>query len=582
MLRLEGAGFEDADDVRVGGVSCAMWTVDDDHHDFLVDKVRHRRPPELDHHLAGQRDARRLQHQPIGLHLGEDRLQRLAERVRQATADTAPVQLDEAVFARVEKRPVDPRVAELVGDDRQPHALGLGLPQQVPDEGGLAGAQVAGDDQGGDGSRRHGPLLPRGTERPHWTRRSATALMASRPAIRGTGEPMGLPTGLLERAHELRRELHRHPELSNDEHRTSARLAQALRELGLEPRSVGGTGLVADLVADIDGPTICIRGDIDALPLHEASGCPDSSQNPDVMHACGHDVHAAATWAAAALLVECPPPGIVRVLFQPAEELGTGAHACVRDGAMEGVHAVLGGHVDLRYPVGTVAMRPGPMCASTDEFRVRITGRATHGARPHLGTDALLAAAQVVIALQQVVAREIRPGDPAVITVGRLRAGERANILAGSAELWGTVRAQSESVREQICHAIRRICAGIGAAAGVEVSVERLRGNGPVCNDPYLSEHARAALRAGGIEVVPLADANMGGEDFSALHADRPGVYVRWGAAGPHSNPDPAHSPGFRVDPGVLEVAATGLAACARAAVAALRVPRPVEAHSAG
>jgi amidohydrolase len=377
-----------------------------------------------------------------------------------------------------------------------------------------------------------------------------------------------LPPDVHAAAVALRRELHRQPELSGAETATSDRVARALRALGLSPRSVGGTGLIADVIGDPNGPRVALRADLDALPIQEATGLPFASRVPGVMHACGHDVHSAALVAAAAMLVESPPPGVVRLLFQPAEETGNGAARCVKDGALDGFDAVIGGHVDLDYPVGTVALQPGPMCAGTDHFRITVIGRGGHGARPHQGTDALLAGAQIVTALQSVVAREIEPGRPAVLHVGTFHSGERRNILAGSATLEGTLRSGSAEVRAHLKAAVMRVAQAVASAAGATAQIEIEPGNEPVVNDDALTDVVRTALAGAGLRTAPLVRFNTGGEDFSDLTKGRAGVYVRWGAAGPESGSAPAHSAGFRVDEGVIDAAALGLAAAARAAVA--------------
>jgi amidohydrolase len=376
-----------------------------------------------------------------------------------------------------------------------------------------------------------------------------------------------LPADVLHRAIALRRDLHAHPELSHREVRTQSVLEGVLRELGLVPVRVANTGLYADIVGDPAGPRVCVRADTDALPLDEETGLPYRSGVQGVMHACGHDVHAASAWAAAAMLVRDPPPGVVRVLFQPAEERGEGAAACVADGAMDGMGAVLGGHVDLDYPVGTVALQAGAVSAGTEQFRVMVAGRAAHGARPHQGIDAILAASQLVVALQGVVAREIAPGAPAVLTVGTFHAGERANILAGTAILEGTMRACDDGVRAQLSAALARIAAGVAAATGTEIHVDSRRGHDPVVNDATLARALAPAFEAASLSLVRLARPNTGGEDFGELTRDRPGIYVRWGCDGPGASSAPAHSTGFCPDEGVIDAAAAGFAAAARAAV---------------
>ena len=371
--------------------------------------------------------------------------------------------------------------------------------------------------------------------------------------------------------HALREDIHRAPELSRLEFGTQARIDAWLRDFGVVGRSVGGTGLVADVVGDPRGPRVCVRGDMDALPVDEATGAPFASTVPGVAHACGHDVHAAAACGAVALLAGDPPAGVIRVLLQPAEEHGTGAAACVADGAMDGVDAVLGGHLDLDYAIGTVALQAGPMCASTDQFRVVVRGRGSHAARPQLGVDAVLCGARIVDALQGIVAREVEPGQPAVITVGAFHGGERSNILADRAVLDGTIRCCDPSVRDQLKSALHRVVAGVAAASGASAEVGIREGHDPVVNDPDLAEVVAAALRDLGLRTVRLARPNTGGEDFSDLLRGRRGVYVRWGSRGPGSGDGPAHSGRFLPDAGVLDIATLGLAASARAVVSYLR-----------
>jgi amidohydrolase len=378
-----------------------------------------------------------------------------------------------------------------------------------------------------------------------------------------------IPDDFLKTLRSLRRELHRYPELSHKEFETQKRLERAICELGLKPKKVAKTGLIADLVGDPHGPLICVRGDIDALPLTENTGLEYASKIDGVMHACGHDVHAAAAWGAMALLGADPPPGIVRVLFQPGEERANGAIACVKEGALEGVDAVVTGHVDLTYTVGTVGLQVGPICASTDHFRITVHGKTCHAARPQQGVDALLAAAHVVIALQQIVAREIEPGEPAVVTVGELKAGDRYNILAGKAVMEGTTRAQSPHVRTHLMKAIQRVATHTATGCGARADVELFPASGPVVNDPKLSSVVGRALRQllGSEATIPLKRLNMGGDDFSDLTRDCPGVYLRWGAASEGKHHAPAHSPEFQVDEDVLAVATAGLETATRALI---------------
>ncbi len=363
----------------------------------------------------------------------------------------------------------------------------------------------------------------------------------------------------------LRRDLHAHPELSGRESRTAERIAAALGELGLScRRGVGGHGLVVDLPGLGAGPRVALRADLDALPIQEETGLPFASGQPGVMHACGHDGHSAALVGAAALLLREPPPGPVRLIWQPAEEVSTGALAMIADGVLDGVEAIFGGHLDPRYPVGQVVVTQGAVNAATDLFRVEIVGKGAHGARPHEGVDALAAGAVIVAALQSVVAREIDPARPAVLSVCRFEAGGALNVIAGRASLGGTMRSHDPDTRARLQGALRRICEGVGRSMRAEVAVVIDARNPALINTPEMAEVARRAAGALGAEVGALRVANMGGEDFAHYLGRVPGCYVRFGAGFPDRAPEPAHSGGFDFDERALVTAARWLAQMAR------------------
>ena len=235
----------------------------------------------------------------------------------------------------------------------------------------------------------------------------------------------------------LRRDLHRHPELSWQELRTQERLERALRERGItNVASVAKTGLVAIVPGrETNAPPIALRGDIDALPITEATGLDFASSVPGVMHACGHDVHASWAVGAALLLARHPATGEVRVVFQPAEEVGEGASAVLASGALDGVQAIFGAHVDRRFAVGEVVAQEGPLSASTDSFTITLHGAGAHGARPQEARDPIVGAAELILALQTVVSRRLDPALPGVVTVGVVQAGRAANVIPDCAEL---------------------------------------------------------------------------------------------------------------------------------------------------
>jgi hippurate hydrolase len=369
----------------------------------------------------------------------------------------------------------------------------------------------------------------------------------------------------------LRRDLHRHPELSHEENRTAVRLEEALAGFGIESRRVAGTGVVAKIPGTGEGrPTIAVRGDIDALPIQEATGLDYASEVPGVMHACGHDVHA--TWAvgAAALLKENPAEGDVLIILQPAEEVGKGAKAIVETGALEEVSMIFGAHVDRRFEVGEVVAQEGPIAASTDEWEVELVGAGAHGARPHEGKDPIVGGSAVVSALQSVVARRVDPGHAGVVTVGEFHAGTAPNIIPDKVRLTGTLRALDPDVRQILRRELQRIV--ITTAAAFELEAElRYRSNlPPVVNAPEPTALARRAAAAvlGSEPRVHQGFLNMGGEDFAVYQETIPGCFLRIGAREPGSDVIPAHNPRFYAADEAIAVGAAVLAEAARLAAA--------------
>ncbi|MGH7563485.1 MAG: M20 metallopeptidase family protein, partial [Gemmatimonadota bacterium] len=316
-----------------------------------------------------------------------------------------------------------------------------------------------------------------------------------------------------------------------------------------------------------DGTRVALRADIDALPIAEETGLSFASENPGAMHACGHDGHAAMLLGAVELLAGDPPPGPVRLIFQPAEEVGTGAKALVEAGALDGVASIFGGHLDIHFPAGTIFVTPGPVAASTDLLRVRITGRGGHAARPHEAVDAVVVASHLVLALQHVVSRGVDPAEAAVVTIGRLQAGDVANAIAGAALLEGSIRAFKADVRERLLAETERIARATAALHGATAEVEIEDGTPPVVNDELVTNLAReAAERVVGPErVAPLPGANMAGEDFSFYQESVPGCYVRYGAR-PAGPAHPNHSSRFDFDEAALGWGTAWLAEVARVA----------------
>jgi amidohydrolase len=383
-----------------------------------------------------------------------------------------------------------------------------------------------------------------------------------------------LSAALRDRLVALRRDIHQHPELSFQEVRTAGVLERELAAVGVRhTERVGATGLIARIPgADSDRPLVAIRGDIDALPIQEATGLPFASTTSGVMHACGHDVHA--TWAvgAAALLAARPARGDVIVVLQPAEEIGEGARSILASGKLDDVKAIFGAHVDRRFTVGQVVAQAGALAASADNFEIELVGRGAHGARPHESADPIVGLAALVTALQTIVARRVNPAVPAVVTVGMISAGTAPNIIPDRASLQGTMRATDTATRALLREALADIATHVASAHGLEARVTLGTGVPPVINDAAASGWASEAASAvlGAESVVPLGTPNMAAEDFAFYLERIPGCFLRVGARRAGEPVTAAHSPHFDVAEEAIAVGAAVLAESARRASAAL------------
>ncbi len=374
---------------------------------------------------------------------------------------------------------------------------------------------------------------------------------------------------------DIRRRLHAHPELAYQEYRTSALIAEELEKLGLPYQTgLAKTGVVAELGQD--GPLVALRADMDALPLSEETGLPFASRIPGVMHACGHDGHVAMLLGAAYLLKENPPPGRVRLIFQPAEEKGAGALAMIKEGVLEGVSFIFGGHIDRHFRVSEIAVNEGLICAFTDTFKVRITGKGGHAAWPHEAVDTVVCGALLVMNLQTIISREINPAHPSVITVGRFQAGTAHNVIAEEALLEGTIRSTDPKVRERIIKSIKRMAQGLAHLYRARLEVEIKEGYPPVINDAEAAKIAKQAAVAvvGEKGLCQQPHPSLGGEDFAFYLKHVPGCFVRFGAVKQGLENVPAHSPKFDFDEAVLPIGAKFLAEVAKTALTHLRKNR--------
>lgn len=348
---------------------------------------------------------------------------------------------------------------------------------------------------------------------------------------------------------EWRRHIHRHPELGYQEHQTSAFVAEKLRDFGCDEvvTGMGKTGVVGIIRGSRgNGLTIGLRADMDALPITELSGKPYSSSVPGKMHACGHDGHTAMLLGAAKYLAETRNfTGAVAVIFQPAEEGGGGGLAMVQDGLMErfGIERVFGMHNLPGKPVGHFALRPGAIMAATAEFKVKVTGRGGHAAMPHETVDPIVAASQMVAALQTITSRSLDPVASLVVSITKFNAGHAFNVIPDTAEFAGTIRSLDDAVGAMARERMTVICQGIAAAAGAMVEVE-IDVNYPVTYNHEV-EAALALSVAAGISGADATNGDlppmMGGEDFSYMLQKRPGAMIFLGNGDTASLHNPAY-----------------------------------------
>lgn len=330
----------------------------------------------------------------------------------------------------------------------------------------------------------------------------------------------------------LRRRLHRHPEIGLHLPRTQAAVLEGLEGLGLAIRTGQRTSaVVATLQGQRPGPTILLRGDMDALPMPEDTGLAFASEVPGAMHACGHDAHTAMLVGAARLLAGRRESlaGRVLFMFQPGEEGYHGARVMIEEGLLDGPDAPAGAfalHVSPRHRAGVVATRAGALCASGDTIEVEIRGRGGHASSPHLCLDPIPVACEVVQAFQSLVTRRVDVFDPAVLTITKIEGGTTRNVIPESARLLGTVRTLSEATREGILHGIQRIAEGIAAAHGAEAKVQLTRGYPVTVNDSGFAELVLDTARevVGPERAISAPNPNMGSEDFSYVLERIPGA----------------------------------------------------------
>ena len=368
----------------------------------------------------------------------------------------------------------------------------------------------------------------------------------------------------------LRRDFHRHPELSLREYRTAERIGAELTALDIPHRRVGETGVLGVLRGGRPGGgAVVLRGDIDALPIRELTGAEYASVSDGVTHACGHDAHGACLLGAAKLLSGRRDAfrGEIRLVFQPGEEIGKGAMPFIEEGVLEGAERVFGLHTAYDLPAGKVGLKPGLNNAGVDFFRITVRGRSTHVSTPHLGVDALYIGSQLVVALQGLATRRVSPTEPVILGVGKFEAGTTYNALAETAVLEGTTRTVTHETRAWIRTEIGRMARELAGFYGGTAELTWDDYASPLYNHGIACEEAAVPAEEifGPGSVVTDRALSLSGDNFAEFILDVPGAYAYLGT----SNPDkpwtagPNHNGHFDVDEDVLPRGAALLAACA-------------------
>jgi amidohydrolase len=375
---------------------------------------------------------------------------------------------------------------------------------------------------------------------------------------------------------EWRHDLHRHPELALQEVRTSGVVQERLRSFGVDEIITGmaGTGVVGVIRGSGDGEAIGLRADMDALPIQEETGKDYASETPGLMHACGHDGHTTMLLGAAKYLAETRNfAGTVYVIFQPAEEQSAGADIMVKEGLFERcpMRMVFGMHNWPAAPAGTFLWRNGPIMAATAIIDITVTGRGSHGAQPERGIDPIVVAAQIVVALQTIVARSIDPLESGVVTIGHFNGGHAFNVIPDSVHMLGTARWFTPEVGNRLEAGVRRLVTGIAESFGAHAEVVFNRAYPPTVNDPEATTIAIKAAQtvAGEARVMLMEKPTMGGEDFSFMLNAKQGSYIMLGAN--RGNDAMLHQPKYDFNDEMLAVGASYFAVLAEQVLARKR-----------
>lgn len=362
----------------------------------------------------------------------------------------------------------------------------------------------------------------------------------------------------------LRRWFHQHPESSLKEYNTSKKIKEELERYGIPFEVAGETGVVGIIKGDAKGAnhTVALRADIDALEIEEQNDVPYKSVNKGLMHACGHDGHIASLLTAANILVKekADIPGTVKLIFQPAEEIGYGADIIINSGLVKDVEAFYGFHVTPILKTGYVSVVSGPIMAGANSLKIEVTGRSGHGAKPNQAIDAVVAGSAIVQSLQHIVSREADPVEPVVVTVGKFNAGTRENIIANKAVLAGTVRIVTEKSRENVSKAVKRVVGAVADAYRVKVKVECEFSTPIVINDEGLYEVVKNSVETlldeDALVKLPI---EMATDDFAVYNEIAPAFYVKVGVGGESAGSEnkyiyPLHNERFNLDENSLAI----------------------------
>ena len=354
-----------------------------------------------------------------------------------------------------------------------------------------------------------------------------------------------------------RRDIHKHPELSFKEFRTAKLVAEKLKSLGiLVKEGVGKTGVLGDIKGDLDGPTIALRADMDALPIQETGDVPYKSINDGIMHACGHDAHVAMLLGTAEIISQQKHllKGCVRFIFQPAEEGLGGARFMIADGALDGVDQIYGAHVWNYQQSGTIGIRPGPFMAAADEFEMTINGKGGHGAAPQGTQDAIVIASHLIQTFQTIVSRNTNPIDSTVVSVGKINGGYNFNIIADKVTLSGTTRAYTEENRQLVKSRMKEIILGTEKTFNCKIELDYKDGYPPTINEDNCAKVVLNASQKIVGENAGEPYLSMGAEDFSYFLNEKPGAFFFVGSAPKDREPmsTPHHCSHFDIDENAL------------------------------